>query len=181
MWLVAHFCTLAALSAEAHLYTVDAAKSSIGFTLIHKMHTVKGEAKKGVEGKAKVSDGGSQVAVRAAVTNFDSGNANRDAHMMEVIEAAKFPSVELKAVADVKAPSVFPSKAAALLRGQLTFHGVTQPVEVKVELAWDSAKTLRVTGKFPVSLEAHKVERPSLMFVKVDDSVEIAVDFTLSE
>lgn len=173
--------TLWMLAAEPHLYSVNSSKSVVGFTLVHKMHTVKGDAKKGVEGKAKLSDSGAQIAVRIPSANFDSGNGNRDQHMMEVIESGKFPYVELKAVSDTKLPAAFPGKTQAVLKGQLTFHGVTQPVEVTVDLAWESAKSVRVTGKFPISLDAHKIERPSLMFVKVDDKLDIDVDLTLAE
>lgn len=39
--------------------------------------------------------------------------------------------------------------------------------------------SLRVTGGFDVSLDAHKIERPSLLFVKVEDACHLAVDLIL--
>ncbi len=48
-----------------------------------------------------------------------------------------------------------------LLKGQLTFHGVKQPVEVPMKVVFTSAKDVSAEGNFKVSLEAFKVERPS--------------------
>jgi hypothetical protein len=36
-----------------------------------------------------------------------------------------------------------------------------------------------VTAKFPVNLEAHQIERPSLLFIKVDENVELDVELKL--
>jgi hypothetical protein len=36
-----------------------------------------------------------------------------------------------------------------------------------------------VEGSFPVSLEAFGVERPSLLFVKVEDRIDIQVHLTM--
>jgi len=38
---------------------------------------------------------------------------------------------------------------------------------------------IRVRGHFDLSLEAHRVERPSLLFVKIDDACGIDVDLLL--
>ena len=96
---------LVAASATAHaqdkLYSVQKDGSSMTYTLKHPAHTVVGVAKKDVEGKVKLTGGNAQVMVRVAVAAFDSDNSNRDAHAKELIEAAKHPFVELKALADL--------------------------------------------------------------------------------
>ena len=86
--------------AEAPRVLSTTTGSKITYTLIHKMHTVMGEAKKGIEGKAALGPSGAQVMVRVPVASFDSGNANRDEHMKESVDAARYPMVELKAVGD---------------------------------------------------------------------------------
>src|SRR5438067_775098 len=78
------------------IYGVDSKMSSIAYVLVHKLHTIHGVSKK-VEGKARVAPTGqATVQVRVPVESFDSENVNRDEHMKETVEAAKFPSVELK-------------------------------------------------------------------------------------
>jgi polyisoprenoid-binding protein YceI len=166
----------------AHLYSVKGGDSTLTYRLKHKLHVVEGTAHP-AEGKARLlPDGTLQVAVRANVADFDSGNSNRDAHMKEATEAAKFPTVELKGLATgVKVPTTFPSEQTVALKGQLTFHGVKQSVEVPLKVTFTSAKDVSAVGTFQVSLEAFKVERPSLLMVPVDDALDLETKFQLKE
>lgn len=155
-------------------YAVDAKGSSLTFHLVHKMHKVDGASHK-IEGKARLlPDGKAQVMVRAPSESFDTGNVNRDAHMKEAIEAAKYPWVELKALGEgVTVPATFPTTQKKTFKAQLTFHGVQQVFEVPVDITWESAQKVHAQVTFPISLDAYKVERPSLMFVKVDDELKV--------
>ncbi|MFL5358987.1 YceI family protein [Archangium sp.] len=166
----------------AHLYSVKGGDSTLTYRLKHKLHVVEGTAHP-AEGKARLlPDGTLQVAVRANVADFDSGNSNRDAHMKEATEAAKFPTVELKGLATgVKVPTTFPSEQTVVLKGQLTFHGVKQAMELPLKVTFTSAKDVSAVGTFQVSLEAFKVERPSLLMVPVDDALDLETKFQLKE
>jgi polyisoprenoid-binding protein YceI len=166
----------------ARLYSVRPNDSALVYHLKHKLHEVDGKAKP-TEGKARIlPDGTLQVAVRANVADFDSGNENRDAHMKEATEAAKFPTIEFKGVASgVKVPTTFPTEQSVVLKGQLTFHGVKQPVEVPMKVVFTSDSDVTAEGRFNISLEAHKVERPSLMMVKVNDALELETKFQLKQ
>jgi polyisoprenoid-binding protein YceI len=167
---------LARAQAPAEL-TVDAGKSSITYHLVHKLHRFDGVSHK-VEGRARLGgDGKAQVMVRVPVESFDSGNSNRDEHMKETVEAARFPSVELKALADGAAqPASFPSKQKKTFKAQLNFHGAQNVFELPVEVEWLSANEVRATATFTVGLESYKIERPSLMFVKVDNEMQVDVN-----
>jgi YceI-like domain len=171
-----------ALAQEAasapRIYSVKTGDSSLTYRLKHTLHEVEGKARP-TEGKARLMpDGALQVAVRANVADFDSGNSNRDSHMKEATEAPKFPVIEFKGVATgVKVPTAFPSEQAVTL----TFHGVKQAVEVPMKVVFTSAKEVTATGNFQISLEAFKVERPSLMMKKVDDALDLETKFQLEE
>ena len=156
------------------------AESSIGYKLVHKLHEVEGLAK-GAQGSARVlADGTVQVVARAEVAAFDSGNGNRDSHMKEVTESAKYPLVEFKGIGKgFVPPAPGAAKVSLALSGRLTFHGQQAPVTVTVEVTADSAGKLKIEGSFPISLEAFKVERPSLLFVAVDDKVDISLHLSL--
>ncbi|MFY0527437.1 YceI family protein [Archangium gephyra] len=180
------FLSTSALAQEAapapRTYSVRSADSSLTYRLKHALHDVVGTARP-TEGKARLlPDGTLQVAVRANVADFDSGNANRDAHMKEATEAPKFPIIEFKGLASgVKVPTSFPSEQAVTLKGQLTFHGVKQAVEVPMKVVFTSDKEVSATGNFQISLDAFKVERPSLMMKKVDDALDLETKFQLQE
>lgn len=166
----------------AHLYSVKAGDSTLTYRLKHKLHVVEGTAHPS-EGKARLlPDGTLQVAVRANVADFDSGNANRDAHMKEATEAEKYPTVELKGTASgVKVPTAFPAEVTVPLKALLTFHGVKQAVDVPLKVTFTSAREVSAVGTFQVSLEGFKIERPSLLMVPVDDALDMETKFQLKE
>ena len=170
----------------ARTYTLDAPASSIRYHVVHKLHRVDGASSK-LEGKAVLQPDGRVLAmVRAPVGAFDSGDGNRDAHMQEVMETGKFPFVVWKGMGQLDA-KVLPAAAgsaatsALAMTGELDFHGVRrpQPVRLTVELRPDG--TVRARGSFEVSLDAFGVERPSLLFVKVDDACKIDLELVLRE
>jgi len=156
-----------------------AAGSTLTYRLVHKFHSVEGVART-VEGRARQTpEGLVQVAVRARVDAFDSGNSNRDAHMKEVTEAARLPFVLLKAVAEGVHAGSAPGDVEIPLRGALEFHGVAREVAVTARLHFVSADRAEVEATFPVSLTAHGVERPSLLFVRVEDRIVVTARLTL--
>jgi hypothetical protein len=152
--------------------------STLTYRLVHRFHTVTGVSRS-VEGRARLlPDGTVQVALRAPLDSFDSGNSNRDAHMREATGAGTSPYVAFKGVGRMTPPDHYPVDEKVALRGELTLK-TTRPVEVATEVRFESADRASVKSTFPVSLEEHQVERPSLMFVKVEDKVEIDAQLTL--
>jgi len=165
-------------AAEGRTYAV-AAPSAITYRLVHKFHVVEGVSK-AIEGRARILPGGGvQAMVRAPVASFDSGNGNRDTDMRTVTDAARYPFVTLKAVGSLPAIASYPAAMDLVLQGELTFHGRTKPLEVPVKVRFETPEKAVVEGAFPVSLEAFEVERPSLLFVKVEDRLDLTAKLTL--
>ncbi len=159
----------------SHADEVLSAKGgSVTYRIVHKLHKFAGISKK-ADGRVKLVPGGqTQVVIRIPVESFDSGNVNRDAHMKESVEAARFPAVEVKAVADgIVLPTTFPATVQKTFKGQVTLHGVTQAVDIPVTLKFEAANNVTATAAFSLSVDAFKIERPSLMFVKIDDEMKI--------
>jgi hypothetical protein len=149
--------------------------SLVRYHVVHKLHKVSAESKT-VEGKALVAaDGGIKVMVRVPVQSFDSGDKNRDVHMFETVEAGKFPSVTVKAVGKIALPTTFPATVEAPLTAEVEFHGEKREEKFPVTLEFLSADKVNVKGSFTFSLERYKIERPSLLFVKVDDACVIDI------
>ena len=192
--------SLAPLSALADgVYKLDPSKSTLSYKVIHKFHESVGVDKK-LQGAAAIKGSDAQVQIRANVADFDSGNANRDAHMKETVEEAKYPDVTLKGIVKGLAvpakfpdvtlkgvvkglgvPASFPGKASGTLEGQLTFHGQTNPIKIPVTIEFESADKAHATSEFDVSLDGYKVDRPSLMFVKIDDACHITADLQFAK
>jgi hypothetical protein len=162
------------LLAAPATFDLDQGKSTVTYTVIHKLHHVEGVNKK-LEGKARrLDDGTVQGMVRALVKEFDSGNGNRDEHMMETVEVAKFPAVTVKATLKEADPNQKTYKTEASC--EVTMHGVPQTVKMPVEVTYDDAGKAHVTGSFTVSLDAFKIQRPALLFVPVDDAMKVDVN-----
>jgi polyisoprenoid-binding protein YceI len=159
---------------------VDAGTSTIRFHVVHKFHDIAGTSTR-VEGKAVMSEDGTVLAmVRVPVATFDSGEANRDANMREVLEASKYPFVVFKGRAQL-GRGAQPTTGPATMNGEVELHGVKQPVVVPLSVDPSGDGAVRVRGTFDVSLQAHHVERPSLLFVKIDDRCRIDVDLVLRD
>jgi polyisoprenoid-binding protein YceI len=179
---LAVFAAVALTQAPApRVYSVDPASSRIGYLVTHKLHRVEG-ASAAVQGKvAFLADGRVQVMVRAPIASFRSGDANRDLHMQEALEASKHPQVTFKAATRLVLPAATPATLTLSLPGELEFHGRKQSERVELKVVQAAAGELRVTGRFEVSLDRYEVERPSLLFVPIDDACRIELDLVLRE
>lgn len=167
---------LVAAAPSVRSLSVDPAASVVRYHVNHKLHAVDGRST-AIEGKALVgADGTVRAMVRIPVSSFESGDANRDANMRETLEVSKFPYVVLKAAGrvDPEAPRGHPFDAT--LAGELEFHGVRRPVAVPVSITFAADGSATATGRMALSLDAYRVERPSLLFVKLDDDCAVSVD-----
>jgi len=170
---------LSAAVPGAQVLDLQPAASSIKFHVEHKLHTVEGTSR-AAEGKALLdADGAVRVMVRVPVQSFDSGDANRDSHMLETLEAGRFPQVVFKGVGTLKGAAPGGKPVELSLRGELEFHGVKRAVEVPVTVELGQDGSVRVRGTLTVSLDAHGVERPSLLLVKLEDPCTITLDLKL--
>lgn len=169
---------LLASSLASTTYSVDPATSVVKFHLHHKMHEVDGRTSQ-IEGKAILGDDGKVMTmIRIPVASFDTADANRDSHMRETLDAAKFPYVVFKGVTTFTMPVASGKPLETKLEGELDFHGVKRPLSVPAQIAL-TKDGATVTAKFPVDLDAHQIERPSLLFIKVDQQVQLDAELKL--
>lgn len=108
------------------------------------------------------------VSAHVDVMTFDSGNSNRDSHAMEVIDALSYPEATFVSTA------VSSSHDTLTVDGKLTFHGVTRNISSRAVSEW-SASRLAVHATFPISLTDFHIERPSLLFVQVSDTLRFSL------
>ncbi len=172
---------LLAAGASPQAYTVDPAHSAIDFHVHHKLHSSDGRSSQ-IEGKAIVQPDGKVLAmVRVPVQSFDSGDANRDSNMREVLEASKFPFVVFKGVTSLVMPAAQGKAIPTTVEAELEFHGVKQRLEVPATLEFGPDGSARVRGHLELSLDAYKIERPSLLMIKLDDLCKIDFDLALKK
>jgi polyisoprenoid-binding protein YceI len=173
---------LAAASSESKTYGVDPATSTVRYHVVHKFHSVTGTSST-IEGKAVLKPDGQAIAmVRVPMASFDSGDRNRDANMRDAVEASRYPFVVFRGVAKIATDMLASARALVVetrMEGEVELHGVRKPVVVPLRLELSPDGTARARGSFAVSLDAFGIERPSLLFVKIDDACRIEVDLAL--
>ena len=167
-------CALALFPAAAEAKTYQAIKgeSSLTYVLRHPMHLVKG-VNRDFECEVDLSDDtvSSVIRVSAGVRDFDSGNSSRDSHALEAVEGRKYPKV-IFASRSVKRDS-----AGYLVAGDLTFHGVTRPVEMRV-VPGEAKDRITIKGEFSINMSEYGVKPPSLLFIKIKDELTLRFDLS---
>jgi len=153
---------------------LDLREGTLSYTVVHKLHEVRASSHQ-VEGRALAQpDGNVKVQVRVRVATFDSGNSNRDEHMREATHEQSHPYAEVKGtISGVTIPLQKPQETT--LRGTVELNGEKRPQDISVKLV-PAGGGVRATFAFPVSLDAFKVERPQLLFIKIDDRATISGD-----
>ncbi len=153
------------------------ARQTVEYHITHPFHDVTGVAHK-VQGEARLlPDGSIEGEVRVPFSAFATGNENRDANARATLETDRFPDILVKAVVKAPPPKSYPGTVTAQADLEVAFHGVTHSRRVPLTIEWQSPDQARVTGAFDVSLTAHHVRRPALLFVPIGDRVRI--DFNL--
>jgi hypothetical protein len=159
-------------SAPAYAQTTQlSGNGTVEYRLVHKFHKIVGISK-AMAVRGTVDASGLKVMARAQVGTFDSDNANRDSHMMETVEGEKYPWVSVRAaVPGFKLPTS--GSVTVNVHASVELHGVsvTHPIDIKLETK--DGTHFKASFEFDESLTAHKIERPSLMFVPVDDNIRI--------
>jgi polyisoprenoid-binding protein YceI len=115
----------------AGTYTIDAAHSSVGFTVRHLgLSKVKGRFES-FEGDVVVAPdpGSSSTSVRIDTASFDTGNADRDGH----VTSADFLDVEVYPSMTFESTAVRQDGRRWALDGALTIKDVTLPVSLDVD------------------------------------------------
>jgi polyisoprenoid-binding protein YceI len=118
--------------AQASTWTPDKAHSEVDFAILHMgLSKVRGHFGN-IDGalvynQADVTK--SSVKITIDVTSVDTGNSARDNHLKTdaVFDVAKFPT------ATFVSTSVEKTAGGLVVNGNLTLHGVTKPVILKVE------------------------------------------------
>jgi polyisoprenoid-binding protein YceI len=167
-------CSFAA-SAEQVQVTLDPAQTKVNWVLGDVLHTVEGtfKLKSGsIVFDPKTGDASGQIVVDAK--SGQSGNDKRDAKMQkEVLESGRFPEITFL---PKHVTGNLPSQGSATLQVQGIFriHGSDHDMTLSFPVQADGSRATATT-KFVVPYEAWGMKNPSVMFLKVENKVEIAI------
>ena len=168
-------CALAgAVSAQELVLPCDPAQTAADFTLGDALHTVKGSfALKQGEIRFDPASGKISGEIVFDATSGRSGNQGRDRKMhKDVLESARFPEIGFRpdrvdgAVASSATSSV---QVHGMFRIHGAEHEITVPAEVNL-----GADHWTVATHFVVPYAKWGMKNPSVLFLRVGDSVDVA-------
>lgn len=125
------------------------------------------------KGKGRCDAKACEFLIGIPVKSFDSGDTNRDAHMLETTKGALHPMIVVR----VELPSEL-NVSAQVSKAHVEFAGQSQDYDhlaIKVE---EQADTVTVSGQLPLILTSYKIELPTLLGVPIKD--QAPVDFKLT-
>jgi len=123
-------------------------------------------------GKGICHAGNCEFLVAAPVKSFDSGDSNRDLHMLQATRGAQFPLISVRT--SVSESALESTTIDADL--QMQFAGQTAEYRKIPFQLTHQGKDVRLTGTIPATLSDFKIEPPSLLGIAVKNKMPIHID-----
>jgi len=150
-------------------------ESTLTYHVSHPLHQTEGVSH-AARGKGICHEGQCDFLIAVPVKTFDSGDSNRDLHMLQVTRGAEFPMVTVR----TRLPESASTSATVKADLEVQFAGQTaQFKQVSFELVKQGNET-RLTGTIPATLADFKIDPPSLLTLPVKNDIPIRVEMTWS-
>ncbi len=150
-----------------------AEQSTLTYHMTHPMHQVDGVSH-AAKGKGICHAGQCDFLVAAPVKSFDSGDTNRDLHMIEATRGAQFPMVVVRA----RFPQAETGSATVYADLEVQFAGQTAHYAHVPFQRVAQGNELRITGTVPATCSDFKIDRPSFLTVPIRNEIPVHVDIT---
>src|SRR5580658_9672002 len=148
-------------------------QSTLTYHVSHPLHQTDGVSH-AARGKGVCRAGQCDFLIAAPVKSFDSGDSNRDLHMLQVTRGAQFPMVSVR----TRLPETASASATIHVDLEIQFAGQTvQYKQVLLQLA-TQGNQIRISGTIPATLSDFKIDPPSLLAVPVKNEIPVRVDMT---
>ena len=165
------FAVLSPLIAADNTWVLK--ESTLTYHVSHPLHQTDGVSH-AARGKGICHEGQCDFLIAVPVKSFDSGDSNRDLHMIQVTKGAEFPMVMVRTRLPESAGASTTIKADLEIQfAGKTAHYQQVPFEVKTE---GTAK--HITGTIPTTLGDFKIDPPSLLTMPVKNEVPVRIDMT---
>jgi hypothetical protein len=148
-------------------------QSTLTYHVSHPLHQFDGVSH-AAKGKGICQSGECNFLIAVPVKSFDSGDSNRDLHMLQVTRGAQFPFVTVR----TRLPESAATSAIITLDLEVQFAGQTfEYKQVPFQRAVQGSKT-RITGTIPAKLTDFKIDPPTLLTMPIKNDIPVRVDLT---
>ncbi|GAA3802249.1 hypothetical protein GCM10022226_22590 [Sphaerisporangium flaviroseum] len=159
-------------------FRISETRSTIAFEASGSLHPIHGEAG-GLTGlvEAAVTDGRFDLAtaprlrIELPVERLRSGNPLYDTELRRRVDVRSYPRIagEATGVEALAGPGRY------RVRGDLTFHGVTRPVEGEIELSAPDERTLVIEGEQVFDVRDFGLRPPKMLMLRVNPEVKVRI------
>jgi YceI-like domain len=170
-FLVFFFLASTALAQADRTWIVD--QSTLTYHVSHPLHQTEGVSHD-ARGKGFCHDGQCDFLIAVPVKSFNSGDSNRDLHMLQATRGAQFPIVTVR----TRLPEAASTSTTIHADLEVQFVGQTfQYKQVPFQLT-TQGNQIRMSGTIPATLSDFKIDPPSLLAVPVKNEIPVRVDIT---
>ncbi len=148
-------------------------QSTLSYSASHPLHHFQGISH-AARGKGVCHAGECQFLIAAPVNSFNSGDSNRDLHMLQVTRGAQNPMVIVRT--QLPESEIKPGTIHADL--QVQFAGQTAEFKQVPFQLTTQGKNIRLTGTIPATLGDFKIPPPTLLTMPIKNEIPVQVDMT---
>jgi hypothetical protein len=146
-------------------------QSTLSYHMSHPMHEVDGVSH-AARGKGVCHAGQCDVLVAAAVKSFDSGDSNRDLHMIQTSRGAQFPIVSVR----LRLPQAALASPTLDCDIDVQFAGNTAHYSHVLFHQAIEGSAHHITGTVPATLTDFKIEAPTFLTIPIKNDIPVRVD-----
>jgi hypothetical protein len=149
------------------------AQSTLAYHMSHPIHEVDGISH-AARGKGVCHAGQCDFLVAATVKSFDSGDSNRDLHMLQTTRGAEFPIVTVR----FRLPQASLAQPTLDCDLEVQFAGNTAHYPHVIFHQAIDGTSHRITGTVPSTLTDFKIAAPTFLTVPIKNEIPVRVDMT---
>ena len=166
---------LCALAAGANLSDTQwvLRESTLTYHVSHPLHQTDGVSR-AARGKGVCHEGQCDFLIAVPVKSFDSGDSNRDLHMVQVTRGAEFPMVTVR----TRLPDSAADSNTIRVDLEIQFAGQTaQYKQVPLQLT-RQGMDMHIAATVPATLSDFKIDPPTLLTLPVKNEIPVRVEMT---
>ena len=148
-------------------------QSTLTYHVSHPLHQVDGVSH-AAKGKGVCHAGQCDFLIAVPVKTFDSGDSNRDLHMLQVTRGGQFPMVTVR----THLPENASGSATIHADLEVQFAGQTAKYDQLAFQMTTEGNETRISGAIPATLTDFKIDPPSLLTVAVKNEIPVRVEMT---
>ncbi|HKW17361.1 MAG TPA: YceI family protein [Terriglobales bacterium] len=147
-------------------------QSTLTYHVSHPLHQVDGVSH-AARGKGLCHEGQCDFLIAVPVKSFDSGDSNRDLHMLQVTRGGQYPMVTVRTRLPEQAPSgTIHADLDVEFAGQ-TAHYKDVPLQVT-----EQGSEAKLSGVIPSKLTDFKIDPPTLLTVPIKNDIPVHIEMT---